>query len=122
DRAAVVETASGLRIRGQLTDPAASPDAGTAVTLAVRPERLHVEAAPDGGDPAPRPRWSTVPRPPSPGTHLGASTEYRIGTDAAGEVVVRLQNRAGEQHAEGFGPGQPVLIRWPDEATLVLAS
>ena len=122
DEAAVVETASGLRIRGRLTDAAAAPVTGTAVTLAVRPERLHVEPAEDGATAERQPGWTTVLGRLAQGTYLGESTEYRIATESAGELVVRLQNREGEQQGAVVGPGQPVLVRWPDDATLVLAS
>jgi spermidine/putrescine transport system ATP-binding protein len=119
---AVVETATGLRIRGRITDAAAAPVAGTAVTLAVRPERLHVEPAEDGATPERQPGWTTLLGRLSQGTYLGESTEYRVATESAGELVVRLQNREGEQQGAVVGPGQPVLVRWPDDATLVLAS
>jgi spermidine/putrescine transport system ATP-binding protein len=121
DQAVLAETPSGLRIRGQLTDPGAEPVAGADVTLAIRPERIHVEAAPDGAAIEQRAGWTTVPGRLTQGTFLGESTEFRVATDAAGELVVRLQNNAGDQQGAGLGPGQPVLVRWPDEATLVLA-
>jgi spermidine/putrescine transport system ATP-binding protein len=119
DESAVVETAGGLQIRGRLTDPASDAVAGAGVTLAVRPERLRVEPALDGVAVAREAGWTTVPGRIAQGTYLGESTEYRIATDAVGELVVRLQNTAGEQ-AGAAGPGQPVVVRWPDDATLVL--
>jgi spermidine/putrescine transport system ATP-binding protein len=122
DDGAVVETAAGLRIRGRLTDPTAAPGAGLKVTLAIRPERLRAEPAPDGADAdtAASPGWTAVPGRLTQGTYLGESTEYRIATESVGELVVRTQNTAGEQ-AGAIGPGQAVIVRWPDEATLVLA-
>jgi ABC-type Fe3+/spermidine/putrescine transport system ATPase subunit len=118
---AVVETQAGLQIRGRLTDPASEAVPGAAVTLAVRPERLRVEPAADGVTVARQAGWTTVPGRIAQGTYLGESTEYRISTESVGELMVRLQNTAGEQ-AGAVGPGQPVVVRWPDDATLVLTS
>ena len=55
------------------------------------------------------------------GTYLGDQTEYRIQTEEAGEVVGRHQNAAGAGGAPGVGPGDPVVVRWQEEANLILA-
>jgi ABC-type Fe3+/spermidine/putrescine transport system ATPase subunit len=112
---AVVETDRGLRLVGHVTDPDAEPAAGVAVTVAVRPERLRVEpdtdvAAADG--------WTTVRGRIHQGTYLGDQTEYRITTDQVGELVARRQNASGA--STGLGPGEPVVVRWHEEANLVL--
>ena len=66
--------------------------------------------------------WTTVPGPRRPGHLPGRATEYRIATDAAGELVVRLpEHERGADSAGAIGPGRAGLVRWPDEATLVLA-
>ncbi|HEV7810171.1 MAG TPA: ABC transporter ATP-binding protein, partial [Candidatus Limnocylindrales bacterium] len=49
---AVVETDRGLRLVGHVTDPDAMPDDGAKVTVAVRPERLSVEAGSSDAGPA----------------------------------------------------------------------
>ena len=112
---AVVETDHGLRLIGHVTDPDAEPAAGTAVTVAVRPERLRVEpetdvAAADG--------WTAVHGRIHQGTYLGDQTEYRITTDDLGELIARRQNASGA--STGLGPGEPVVVRWHEEANLVL--
>ena len=117
-RRARVETA-GLALTGVVTDPTASPGAGTAVTVAVRPERLRVEAAEsghvDGAD-----GWVSVPGRIQQGTYLGEQTEYRVATERAGELVVRRQNALGAASGQRLGPGDPVVVRWHEEANLIL--
>ena len=56
------------------------------------------------------------------GTYLGDQTEYRIETADAGELVVRQQNALGSATGRGIGPGDPVVVRWHEEANLVLVS
>ena len=119
--AVTAETPSGLRLPGTLTDPDADPATGSEVTVAIRPERFQVDPATDGAAIEQTGGWTRIPGRVSQGTFLGETTEYRIRTDAAGELMVRLQNRAGGGHEETFGPGQAVVVSWQDEATLVLA-
>jgi spermidine/putrescine transport system ATP-binding protein len=118
-RRARVETDSGLTLNGTVTDPAAAPATGTGVTVAVRPERLRVEPA--GADPASNGSgWTEVTGRVHQGTYLGDQTEYRITTDRAGELVARRQNALGASIAQGLGPGDPVVVRWHEEANLIL--
>ena len=118
-RRARVETDSGLTLNGTVTDPAAAPATGTGVTVAVRPERLRVEPA--GTDPASNGSgWTEVTGRVHQGTYLGDQTEYRITTDRAGELVARRQNALGASIAQGLGPGDPVVVRWHEEANLIL--
>jgi ABC-type Fe3+/spermidine/putrescine transport system ATPase subunit len=56
------------------------------------------------------------------GTYLGDQTEYRVQTDQAGELIVRLQNTSGASMGQGIGPGDAVVVRWQEEANLVLAA
>jgi spermidine/putrescine transport system ATP-binding protein len=120
-RRAHVQTDGGLRLTGAVTDPAARPAADSEVTVAIRPEHLLVEPAGevDTGTEA-RSGWTVVPGRINQGTYLGDSTEYRVGTDQAGELVVRRQNQLGESSGQGLGPGDPVTVRWHEEANLVL--
>jgi spermidine/putrescine transport system ATP-binding protein len=119
DHLAVVETDRGLRLRGRITDPAARPVVGTAVTVATRPERLTV--LPDGASQPAAPGEIDVPGRIHQGTYLGDQTEYRVTTELAGELIVRRQNAAGVGSGEGVGPGDPVIVRWHEEANLILA-
>ena len=114
-----VRSANGLTLRGRVTDADAALKAGDAVTVATRPERLEVvpaEAAAAAG-----PGVTQVPGRVQQGTYLGDQTEYRVETTEAGDLVVRHQNAAGAGGAPGVGPGDPVVVRWQDEANLILA-
>ncbi len=123
-RKARVETDRGLIITGLVTDPAAAVHPGDAVTVAIRPERLQAEPARDGTDePASAGSdagWTAIRGRVNQGTYLGEQTEYRIQTDDVGEVVVRRQNAMGAGTGQGIGPGDPVIVRWHEEANLVL--
>jgi ABC-type Fe3+/spermidine/putrescine transport system ATPase subunit len=99
-----------------VTDIAASPSAGDPVTIAIRPERLRVEPV----DSAPATNGTSVRGRISQGTYLGDQTEYRVSTEQAGELVVRRQNTNGVATTQGLGPGDAVVVRWDDEANLVL--
>jgi spermidine/putrescine transport system ATP-binding protein len=113
-----VQTKLGLALNGILTDAAATVAIGDQVTIAIRPERLEISAGTtepvDTG-------WSAIPGRIQQGTYLGDQTEFRIQTDLAGELIVRRQNATGAQASLGLGPGDPVTVRWQEEANLVLA-
>jgi spermidine/putrescine transport system ATP-binding protein len=114
-----VRTSRGMTMRGAVTDPDARPATGDAVVVATRPERLEVFPADAAGTAGP---GSTQIRGRvQQGTYLGDQTEYRVETDEAGEVIVRHQNAAGAGGAPGVGPGDPVVVRWQEEANLILA-
>jgi len=124
---AVVETDRGLRLVGHVTDPDAAPTIGSPVTVAVRPERLRVDpdraaaetTGVDGSIGAAG--LVSVPGRVRQGTYLGDQTEYRIETQAAGELIVRRQNASGAGTDGGIGPGDPVVVRWNEESNLILA-
>jgi spermidine/putrescine transport system ATP-binding protein len=107
-----------LTMGGTVTATGVMPKAGDAVIVAVRPERIEVVAA--GTDNPGSGGWTVVPGRINQGTYLGDQTEYRIATDAVGELVARRQNAAGAGNALGVGPGDPVLARWHEEANLIL--
>ena len=115
----VVRTARGLTMTGRMTDPDARPAIGDAVIVATRPERL--EVVPEGAAEAARPGMTQIPGRVQQGTYLGDQTEYRVQTGEAGELIVRHQNAAGAGGAPGVGPGDPVVVRWEEEANLILA-
>jgi len=114
----IVRSERGLILRGAATDATAHLTPGQAVTVAMRPERLEVEPA---DAPAKDDGWSTVMGRIHQGTYLGDQTEFRVQTDQAGELIVRRQNATGAGASQGLGPGDPVAVRWRDEANLVLA-
>jgi spermidine/putrescine transport system ATP-binding protein len=118
-----VRTEGGLELSGHITDPEATTAAGSEVTVAIRPERMEVLRVGSAGSAA-----NSMTAAGSyelrgrvhQGTYLGDQTEYRIVTDQAGEVIVRRQNAAGTGGALGAGPGDPVVVRWHEEANLIL--
>ena len=118
-RRATVRSERGLVLRGSVTDPAATPAVGDAVTVATRPERLEVRVADDVAS-DPDPGWTELAGRINQGTYLGNHTEYRVVTDD-GELIVRRQNTVGAGRAVGGGPGDPVVVRWHEEANLILA-
>jgi len=115
---ATVRTADGLTMGGIVTASGTTPSAGDEVIVAVRPERL--EVVPAATESTAATGWTVVPGRINQGTYLGDQTEYRIDTDAVGELVARRQNAAGAGNALGVGPGDPVLVRWHEEANLIL--
>ncbi|HYH93808.1 MAG TPA: ABC transporter ATP-binding protein [Candidatus Saccharimonadales bacterium] len=114
-----VRSDQGLTMRGRMTDPDRRPTIGENVTVATRPERLEVLPSGMAGE-APAGHVQ-IPGRILQGTYLGDQTEYRVQTDQAGELIVRHQNASGAGGAPGAGPGDPVIVRWHEEANLVLA-
>jgi spermidine/putrescine transport system ATP-binding protein len=114
-----VRTGRGLTLRGGLTEPERRPGIGDDVVVCTRPERLEVVPADDGG--AASQGMTQIRGRVRQGTYLGDQTEYRVDTEDAGEVIVRHQNAAGAGGAPGVGPGDPVVVRWQEEANLILA-
>jgi spermidine/putrescine transport system ATP-binding protein len=114
-----VKTGRGVTMRGMLTDVGARPGAGDAVTIATRPERLQVVPGDEAS--TAEPGLSQVRGRVQQGTYLGDQTEYRVATEEAGELIVRHQNAAGAGGAPGVGPGDSVVVRWQEEANLILA-
>jgi spermidine/putrescine transport system ATP-binding protein len=112
-----IRTDRGLSLRGWMTDSSVSPIVGQHVSVVTRPERL--EVAPAGGAEE-ESGWAHVPGRIQQGTYLGDQTEFRVETDLAGELIVRRQNATGVSAGQGLGPGDPVVVRWREEANLVL--
>ena len=112
-----VETADGRRLSGHLTDESARPAVGSPVTVAIRPERLVIREGSDGDGAG----WTRIPGRVVQGTYLGDQTEYRVATDALGEVVVRRPVSTG-QEARAYGPGEGVDLAWHEDAVLVLGA
>ncbi len=123
-RTATVETPGGLHLTGTVTDRDARPSEGQTVTVAIRPERFGIsrpDISSDGVTQADDGRISAPGR-VDQGTYLGDQTEYRITTDALGDIVVRRQVETDGTGGQGFGPGAPVVVSWQQEANLVLVS
>ena len=118
-RTATVRSDKDVVLPGVLTDPRLTLATGDAVTIAVRPERLVVLPMETAGDIPDG--WVQVTGRIDQGTYLGHQTEYRIHTDSVGELIARHQNSTGVGSALGAGPGDAVVVRWHQEADLVLA-
>jgi len=119
----VARSAHGLTLRGRVTDGSATLRAGDVVTVASRPERLEVIPADAAGASTPAVAGNGITQIRGrvrQGTYLGDQTEYRVETEEAGDLIVRHQNAAGAGGAPGIGPGDPVVVRWNEEANLVL--
>jgi spermidine/putrescine transport system ATP-binding protein len=113
----VVKTDRGIILRGHVTDPTATVSTGDPVTIVTRPERLEVVASNGAETPT---GWTGVEGRIHQGTYLGDQTEFRVQTEQAGELIVRRQNATGAGASQGLGPGDPVTVRWREEANLVL--
>ena len=118
-RTATVRSEKDVVLPGIITDPDLTLATGDIVTIAVRPERLVVLPMDAGGDVPDG--WVQVAGRIDQGTYLGDQTEYRIHTDSVGELIARHQNSTGVGSALGAGPGDAVVVRWHQEADLVLA-
>ena len=115
-----VRSETGLVMDGDLTDPDASVTLGDPITVAIRPERMEVLPADATVSRSAAAGRLEVPGRVRQGTYLGDQTEYRVETKEAGEVIVRRQNAAGSGGALGVGPGDPVVVRWHEDAHLIL--
>ena len=115
---ATVKSANGLVLPGIVTDHSATLSTDDPVVVAVRPERLQVLPETTGEAPS---GWVQVPGRITQGTYLGDQTEYRIHTDVVGELIARHQNNTGVGSALGAGPGDRVIVRWHQEADIILA-
>ncbi len=93
-----IETDSGRRIATR----DALPSAGARVTVAVRPEKMLLEAATSAGSDAAN-RWSGVVK---QAVYSGSSITYRV--DVGTEIIVFAQN----QSAQPLEPGTAVAVTW----------
>jgi spermidine/putrescine transport system ATP-binding protein len=110
DRVAV-QTAGALKVWCLMTGESAL---GTAVTVAVRPEKIEISAAP----PATTVNvWSGRV---VAGTFLGDQTEYRVRIDDGRDVVIRRQNLGLNGLNQQFTLGALVYLSWAPDVSLVL--
>jgi spermidine/putrescine transport system ATP-binding protein len=117
---ATIELADGHRFGGIVTDGAARPPVDTAVTIGLRPERLHLRGT-DQTAPSDLGGLIEIPGRVSQGTYLGDQTEYRVATNAIGDVIVRSPMTTGA-NVRSFGPGDSVMVSWHEDAVLVLVA
>ena len=87
---------------------------GTAVTVAVRPEKIEISTAPPV---AAENVWSGRV---VAGTFLGEQTEYRVRIDDGREVVIRRQNLGLNGLNQQFALGALVYLSWAPDVSLVL--
>jgi ABC-type Fe3+/spermidine/putrescine transport system ATPase subunit len=88
--------------------------AGDQLRVAVRPERVRIEApnghAPEGG--------STLEGTVAERVYLGGLTQFHVDTGAAGRIV---SHRMDDEAAASLEPGKRVVLTWPAEHAYVLA-
>jgi spermidine/putrescine transport system ATP-binding protein len=108
-----VRTADGATLRTRADE---WPPSGTAVEVAVRPEKVRLAAEKPGGDE----NW--LEGRVGDLVYQGVSTEYHV--EAASGTVVRvvLQNQAPLDRAPLFPPGSRVFLHWPPAASVLLAA
>ena len=113
DRARPDDARNVTRPRGRTRRPA------TEVIVAVRPERLEVVAGGRREDAA-RNGWTVVPGPDQPG-HLSRRPDGVPNRDrGVGELSSGARTQRGREWRLGAGPGDPVVVRWHEEANLIL--
>ena len=116
-----VRTDRGLTIRGRVTDAAATRRAGR------RGHRRHPPGTPGGragrrarGAECRRLDIGTGAHPPG---HLSRRSDRVPGPDRPGGRARRPPpERNGDGTSQGMGPGDPVVVRWLEEANLVLVA
>ena len=114
-RLAAVETAGGAVVWGELRDE--DLGVGDAAALAVRPEKLSVDAAGDG--PPAAENETRLHGVIVAAHYLGTDARYEVDVEGAGSLVARVQN----QH-HGYGgmlkAGTRVALTWRTEHGSVL--
>jgi spermidine/putrescine transport system ATP-binding protein len=115
----VVETRDGRTVTGRLTDAEATLDAGSEVTLAVRPERIEIRSL--DGEASGASDETVLDGRIGESTYLGDQREFRVET-SVGTILTRRQNTLGSRATMTMNPGDAVRLAWRNEAALVLAS
>ena len=91
-----------------------APTVGSAVTVAVRPEKIEMSDRPPT---APLNSWRGQVL---AGTFLGEQTEYVVRLDSGPEVLVRRQNLRVNGLGQAGAPGSFVYVAWAPDVSLVL--
>jgi len=91
--------------------PASELTIGEHVTLAFRPEKVHISP----GD-EPRPEGNAILCSVKDVVYTGSFTTYLLCTQDESEIMVRWQNEAGARQRR-FDPGDGVYASWPPELT-----
>jgi spermidine/putrescine transport system ATP-binding protein len=115
-----VTISGGLSFAGRLTG-GDKPAAGSAVTLALRPESV-VLTAEAAGPPAEGSGWASLPGRVLSGTYLGDQNEYAVDVPGMGELIARVQAQSLGHATRAHGPGESVRVWWHRDAALVLTS
>ena len=107
----LVETAQQLRVWCTSSQAQSS---GDRVTVAVRPEKIEIDAAP------PASTLNVVSGRVIAGVFLGEQTEYRVRLAHGADVVVRRQNLGSNGTNSPIAPGAQVYLSWKPDVSLVL--
>jgi spermidine/putrescine transport system ATP-binding protein len=91
-------------------------DAGDAVRIGVRPEKIELVPLADGTPPGHNALRGTV----TVASFLGVSIQYIVTAPGGEELTVYAPNRDGQQ-PRALGVGQEVLLTWDPQHTFVVA-
>jgi spermidine/putrescine transport system ATP-binding protein len=115
-----VQLPSGATVSAVLDDPAKAIN--SAVTLAIRPEKLRLRSESEAPSPdAPPQNAETVllPGTISESIYIGTDTRHVVALDDKTEVVVRTQNFSAAD-ARAFATGQTVALQWQRDNARIL--
>ncbi len=107
---AVIELAQGVVVHADLT-PDQSLTAGQKVTVAVRPEKLHLNSGHSGAN--------TVSGQVEEVVYIGTDTQYGVRLDGGQKVRVRAQNHDPFSRPAAAS-GEPVTVAFVPQAARVL--
>jgi spermidine/putrescine transport system ATP-binding protein len=110
---AEVELGPGVRVRADLT-PDQALTTGQKVTVAVRPEKLHLGPAQTTNDGA-----NVVPGRVEEVVYIGTDTQYGVRLDTGHKVRVRAQNHDPFSRPSAAA-GEPVAVAFAPQAARVL--
>lgn len=108
-----VDLGSGTQIFAR---PTSGLNAGQAITVAVRPEKISLHRTEPDDKPS-------VPATVEEAVYIGTDTRYTARITERHHVVARVQNVGGTlDQAQPFQRGDQVYLSWPIESALVLTS
>jgi putative spermidine/putrescine transport system ATP-binding protein len=109
--ALVCETA-GRRLRQRA--PASAPPAGTRITLALRPEKIEIAAAPGEATTA-----NSIRAQITRTSYFGSVLEIQADAGSLGSLIVTTPAWPNQSRHR---VGQAVWLRWPDDAAVIVAA
>ena len=102
-----------------LRAPSASLDGASSVRLGVRPEKIRVVAAENGGPPA-EGETNAIEGTVLDASYVGVSTQYIVETADGHRLTVYAQNLETSGASEAHPDGQRVRLTWRPQHTFVV--